>query len=152
MRVGGCPAVVAQWQNTGGSSRRCPGFDSRRLPTAGFFLYFRLIISKFIYFQREARCFQHLNKVRKPLRMGSPDGENFRSTPNGALTAHTEWLPDGDWGIQYHLRTIHRGLWGLVVVRLSWLSGRTLAAQAGGVLGSTPSDCRLFSLSSIFAS
>ena len=23
------PAVVAQWQSTGGSSQRCPGFDSR---------------------------------------------------------------------------------------------------------------------------
>ena len=28
-RVGGCPAVVAQWQSTAGLSRRCPGFDSR---------------------------------------------------------------------------------------------------------------------------
>ena len=27
MRVGGCPAAVAQWQSTGGSSQRCPGFD-----------------------------------------------------------------------------------------------------------------------------
>ena len=26
MRVGGWPAVVAQWQSTGGSSQRCPGF------------------------------------------------------------------------------------------------------------------------------
>ena len=25
MRVGRCPAVMAQWQSTGGSSRRCPG-------------------------------------------------------------------------------------------------------------------------------
>ena len=25
-------AVVAQWQSTGGSSQRCPRFDSRRLP------------------------------------------------------------------------------------------------------------------------
>ena len=32
MRAGGCPAVVAQWQSTGGSSQRCPGFDSRWLP------------------------------------------------------------------------------------------------------------------------
>ena len=31
MRAGGCPAVVAQWQSTGGSSQGCPGFDSRRL-------------------------------------------------------------------------------------------------------------------------
>ena len=28
VRVGGCPAVVAQWQSTGGSSHRCPRFDS----------------------------------------------------------------------------------------------------------------------------
>ena len=49
-----------------------------------------------------------------------------------------------DWGIQYHPCSIYRGLWGLVVVQLSWLSGRALAAQARGVLGSTPSDCRLF--------
>ena len=24
--VGGCPAVVAQWQSIGGSRQRCPGF------------------------------------------------------------------------------------------------------------------------------
>ena len=29
VRVGGRPAVVAQWQSTGGSSQRCPGFDCR---------------------------------------------------------------------------------------------------------------------------
>ena len=39
-----------------------------------------------------------------------------------------------------------------MVVRLLWLSGRALAAQARGVLGSTPGDCWIFSLSSIFAS
>ena len=34
------------------------------------------------------------------------------------------------------------GLWGLVVVRLSWLSGRALAVEARGVLGSTsPGMC-----------
>ena len=32
----------------------------------------------------------------------------------------------------------------LVVVWLSWLSGRVLVAQARGVLGSTPGDCRPF--------
>ena len=31
-----------------------------------------------------------------------------------------------------------------MVVQLLWLSGRALAAQARGVLGSTPGDCRLF--------
>ena len=49
VRVGGCPAVMAQWQSTGGSSQRCPGFDSQRLLAFFTFLYFRLITSKFIY-------------------------------------------------------------------------------------------------------
>ena len=59
LRVGGCPAVVAQWQSTGGSSQRCPGFDSRRLPAFFTFLYLRLITSNFIYFELEARYSQH---------------------------------------------------------------------------------------------
>ena len=49
MRVGGCPAVVAQWQSTGGSSQRCPGFDSRWLPAFFTFLYLCLITCNFIY-------------------------------------------------------------------------------------------------------
>ena len=47
--VGGCPAVVAQWQSTVGSSQRCPGFDSQWLPAFFTFLYLRLITSNFIY-------------------------------------------------------------------------------------------------------
>ena len=35
-----------------------------------------------------------------------------------------------DWRIQCHLCSTFRGLWGLVVVWQSWLSGRALAAQA----------------------
>ena len=35
----------------------------------------------------------------------------------------------------------YRGLRGLVVVWLSWLSGRALVAQARGALGSTPGSC-----------
>ena len=64
MRAGGCPAVVAQWQSTGGSSQRSPGFPEvswvRPQVTAGFFifLYFHPITSKFLYFQHEARCSQ----------------------------------------------------------------------------------------------
>ena len=42
MGVGGCPAVVAQWQSTGGSSQRCPGFDFGLFT----FLYFCFITSK----------------------------------------------------------------------------------------------------------
>ena len=41
---GSCPAVVAQWQSTGGSSQRCHVFDSHAVPAGLFtFLYFRLI-------------------------------------------------------------------------------------------------------------
>ena len=47
-----------------------------------------------------------------------------------------------NWGIQYHLCSTYRGLWGLVVVWLSWLSGRALVVQARGVLCSTPGNCR----------
>ena len=43
------------------SIHKCPGFDSRQLRTGLFtFLYFHLITSKCIYFQREARCSEHL--------------------------------------------------------------------------------------------
>ena len=34
----------------------------------------------------------------------------------------------------YHLCSTYRGMWGLVVVWLSWLIGRVLAAQPRGVL------------------
>ena len=40
---GGCLAVVAQWQCTGGSIKKCPGFNSRRL------LAFSLSLSKLLY-------------------------------------------------------------------------------------------------------
>lgn len=67
----------------------------------------------------------------------------FQLTPNGISTAHTEWL-SGVWlSIQYHLWST---LWGLVAVRLSWLSARALVAQARGLLGWTPGDSQPFSL------
>ena len=46
-----------------------------------------------------------------------------------------------DWGIQYHLSSTHGRLWALVVVGLSWLSGRALVTQARGVLGEIPREC-----------
>ena len=51
---------MAQWQSTGGSSQRCCGFDSWQLLALSLFLYFHLITSKFIYFQCEARCSEHI--------------------------------------------------------------------------------------------
>ena len=55
VRAGGCPAVVAQWQIALAAQTR--GVLGSTPATAGFFtfLYFRLIISKFIYFQRDTR-------------------------------------------------------------------------------------------------
>ena len=40
----------------------------------------------------------------------------------------------------------YRGLLGLVVLRLLWLSGRALAAQVTSVLGLTPGSCWPFPL------
>ena len=74
VRVGGRPAVVAQWQSTG---RLKPEVSWVQLPaTAGFFtfLYFRFITSKFIYFQHEARCYQQT----KALICCEPKLVNFR--------------------------------------------------------------------------
>ena len=50
VRVGGCLAVMAQWQSTGGSSQRFPGFDSLRLLAFSLSSIFPHIISKFLYF------------------------------------------------------------------------------------------------------
>ena len=56
---------------------------------------------------------------------------------------HTFWhaIPTSLYIFNVFYFLVHRGLWGLVVVRLLWLSGRALAAQARGVLGSLPGDC-----------
>ena len=45
MRVGGHLAVMTQWQSTGSSSQRCPGFDSRRLQTFSLSSIFTFISS-----------------------------------------------------------------------------------------------------------
>ena len=66
VRVSGCLAVIAQWQSTGGSSQRYPGFGSRWLLAFFTFLYFHLRTFKFLYFQREARCSEHF-EWEKPL-------------------------------------------------------------------------------------
>ena len=62
------------------------------------------------------------------------------------LLAHTELLVQ----LRHSVPPVgtYRELWGLVVIWLSWLSGRALAAQARGLLGSTPGGCWPFSLSS----
>ena len=61
-------------------------------------------------------------------RTATPDGEFSGWPPNEVLTAHTEWLPSVQ--LTHAVPPVHRGLWVLVVVWQSWLSGRALAAQA----------------------
>ena len=104
-------------------------------------LYFCLITSKFIYFQHGARCSEHL------------EWENHsawifflvRKISSQTLVEFWWLILSGyqvcDCGIQYHLCSTCRGFWGLMVVQLSWLSGRALETQARDVLGSTPDDC-----------
>ena len=124
-------------------------FDSRLAAGLFTFLYFHLKTSKFIYFQREARCSEHLEWENHSAWVLSSLRE-FSSQPLTKFWRHILRSSQMcDWGIQYHLCSTYRGLWGLVVVRLSWLSGRTLAAQARGVLGSTPGGCRLFTASPV---
>ena len=50
VRVGGCWAVLAQWQSTGGSSQRCPGWDSQGM------LAFPQFSSLQIHFNSCTRC------------------------------------------------------------------------------------------------
>ena len=57
VRAGGCVVAVAQWQSTGGSCQRCPVLGLTPGGCQPFHLsLFRLIASKFLYFQHEARC------------------------------------------------------------------------------------------------
>ena len=55
--------AVAQWQSTGGSSQRCPGFDSRWLPAFSLSSIFASYHLKFLYFQQEARCSEQSGKT-----------------------------------------------------------------------------------------
>ena len=81
MRVGRCLAVVAQWQNTGGSSQRCSGFDCWWWLA---FSIFSLITSKFISFQREARCSEHIAVSFHPMLLDAG---------NNHLAAHSAQTP-----------------------------------------------------------
>ena len=108
------------------------------------FFYFCLMTSKFLYIQHGAICSEHLEREYHLPGVLSWWRE-FSSQPLTEFWLHTlSSCQVCNWGIQYHLCRTHRGLWGLVVVRLSWLSGRALAAQARGVLGLTPGNCWLF--------
>ena len=58
--LSGCRSSVAEhWRL---KPERCPGFDSRWLPAFFTFLYFRLVTSKFLYFQHEARCSERVSR------------------------------------------------------------------------------------------
>ena len=66
------------------------------------------------WFQHEARCSEHL-EWKKSLTMGSLLMERtLQSTPDRVLRAHILCSCQVfDWGIQYHLCSTYRGLWGL---------------------------------------
>ena len=72
-------------------------------------------------------------KVKRP---GEP------RTPLAYVANSSEWLPDVR--LRQSVPPVQYGLWGLVVVRLLWLSSRALAAQARGVLGQLLATAGLF--------
>ena len=126
-----------------GSSQRCSGLDSRWLPAFSLSsIQVRLITYKFIYFQHEACKMLWAFRVRKPLSIDSSLMKRiFQSTPDWVLIAQTEWQTEAfstTCTVQYNILRI------VGVVQLLWISGRALAAQARGVLGSTPGGCWLF--------
>ena len=105
------------------------------------FLYFRLITSLFPACGKMVLAFRGENHSAWVL--------SWRTEFSGQPLTEFWWhILSGcqvcDWGIQYHLCSTYRGLWGLVVVQLLWLSGRALAAQARGVLALTPGSCQPF--------
>ena len=58
------PLYVHVLYSTGGSSQRCPGLDSQQLPSFSLSSYFCPITSKFLHFQRKARCSECLGTFR----------------------------------------------------------------------------------------
>ena len=99
-------------------------------------LHFPLVItSKFLYFQHEVRCSEHLENYSVWVLSWWIE---FSCWPLIEFWRHILSGCQGcDWGIQYQVYSTYRGLWELVVVQLSWLSSRALVAQARDVLGST---------------
>ena len=81
IEVGGHLTVVAQWQSTGGSSQRCPGLDSRRLPAFSL-LYFRHIKSKFIV-RQDTLSTKHLYRVQQM--------EEYKANSIVLLSCHVNW-------------------------------------------------------------
>ena len=113
------------------------------------FLYFHLVTYKLLYSDCEARCFEHFEWENHSAWVLSWLG-GFSGWP---LTEFWRHMLSGcqvcDWGIQYHLCNTYKGLWGLVVVWLSWLSGRALVASARSrCLGFNSRWLPAFSLSS----
>ena len=112
MGVGGCPAVVAQWQSTGYTSQvswvRLHGDCQAFFP-------FRLSTSNLSLFQREARVLS-IKAVKTTQHGFSPDGENFPVNPyDGTLSATETFsvLP-----VQYIYRIVRAG--GCLVVIAQW--------------------------------
>lgn len=80
-------------------------------------------------------------RLKKALSMGSFLIERILwSAPNRVPTAPSYWVA-ARFGTEafssYHLCSTYRGMWGLLIVCLSWLSVRALVAQTRVVMGST---------------
>ena len=70
-------------------------------------------------FSQARVLWKHCPQMQYPACCFFPDGENFQSTPNGVLTAHTEWLQGVQLKHSVPPMLMHRELRGMVVVRLS---------------------------------
>ena len=131
---------IEEWEKAISHRQSNPGYLWLEPPVLCTFLYFCLITSKFISSVRQDAL--SIYSKKKTIQYGFfLDEENFPSAPNSVLTVVAGCVTEAISTIC----TVHiEDLWELVVVWLSWFSGRALAAQARGVLVSTPSGCQLF--------
>ena len=97
----------------------------------------------------EFRCYEA--KIEESEKVGSHQESNpghLWLEPNGVLTVHAEWFARCATEAFSTTSAVNiedcEGWW--LSGCCMWLSCRALVAQAGGVRGSTPGDCRLFSL------
>ena len=107
------------------AARALPRAHNSRMTTN---LYFHFITSKFIFFPAWSKMLWKF-RVKIPLSMCISWWRKIFSQPPTKFWRHIlSGCQVCNWGIQYHLCSTYRGLWGLVIVQLSWLSGRALAA------------------------
>ena len=94
LRVGGRPAVVAQWQSTGGSSQRCPGFNSRLLPVFSLSSIFTLWrLNSFISSLRQDPLSnkKQTNKQQEQVAKKSSEWRQAHVGMEPSKTSQTRW-------------------------------------------------------------